>query len=116
VGLLAPESFFDKFAGREPALVSVLPSYNEHVTRDYGGMNLAQSAVLLEATVTLARAAVIAGLSALISGGAHLAFHASDEGTLSTSEQAGNPTALALPVAVSAGLLVVEWRSQPRTA
>ncbi len=108
--LFAPQSFFDDFPGSGLALVSALPPYNEHLTRDYGSMNLALALVLIIGAATLARWVVVAGLGAvLVNGVTHFIFHADPQGSLSDSDQTSNLVALALPIVVAAALLVVVW-------
>ncbi len=110
-GLFAPESFFDDFPGSGHHWVSSLPPYNEHLTRDYGSMNLVLAVVLAIAAATLSRVAVLAALLAvLVNGVPHFVFHAGHQGGLSDGEQAANLIALAMPIALASLLLVVAWR------
>lgn len=109
--LVAPESFFDDFPGNGHAWVSALPPYNEHLTRDYGSMNLAIAIVLAMGAATLSRHLVLAGLVAvLVNAVPHFVFHASHQGVLSDGDQVANLGALALPIVVPALLLVLQWR------
>jgi hypothetical protein len=108
--LLAPRSFFDDFPGSGLRLVAALPPYNEHLTRDFGSLNLALAVVIAAAAISMSRPLVVAALAAvLVNGIPHLLFHASHQGTLSDSDQAANLIGLAMPVAVAAALLFVEW-------
>lgn len=108
--LFAPRSFFDDFPGSGLQLVAALPPYNEHLTRDFGSLNLALAAVIAAAAITMARALVVTALAAvLINGIPHLLFHASHQAALSDSDQAANLVGLAMPVVVAAALLSVEW-------
>ncbi len=110
-GLFAPGSFFHDFPGIGHRWVASLPPYNEHLVRDYGSMNLALAAVLAIAAATLSRAAVLAGLLAvLVNGVPHLVFHAGHQGSLSDGEQAANLIAQAMPLGLAALLLVMAWR------
>lgn len=116
--LLAPQSFFDEFPGDGVALVAALPPYNEHLTRDFGSLNLALAVVLAMAAVTASRPLVLAALAAtVVNGVPHLLFHASHQGGLSDSDQAANLIGLAAPIAIAGALLFAEWwRSvMPRT-
>jgi hypothetical protein len=108
--LLAPQSFFDDFPGNGLALVAALPPYNEHLTRDFGSLNLAMAVVLGAAALTLSRPLVLTALAAtLVNGVPHLLFHASHQGTLGDGDQAANLIGLAMPVVVAGGLLFFAW-------
>jgi hypothetical protein len=109
--LFAPASFFEDFPGSGHAWVSALPPYNEHLTRDYGSMNLAIVVVLAMGAATLSRSLVVAGLVAvLVNAVPHFVFHASHQGTLSDGDQIANLGALAVPIVVATLLLILQWR------
>jgi nucleoside-diphosphate-sugar epimerase len=63
--------------------VALLPAYNEHLVRDFGGMNLAMAVVFGVAAVTLDRRLAATALVAyLVFAVPHLAFHAGATGAL----------------------------------
>jgi hypothetical protein len=75
--LLAPRSFYDGFPLPGHPWVALLPPYNEHLLRDFGGLNLAMAVVLGVSAVTLDRRLVFTVLAAyLVSGVPHMIFHA----------------------------------------
>jgi hypothetical protein len=75
--LFAPADFFRSFPlGR--GWVRELPPYNEHLTRDVGGLYLGFAVLFAWAAVTLERALVLPLCVAwCVFSAAHLAFHAS---------------------------------------
>jgi hypothetical protein len=75
--LFAPADFFRSFPlGR--GWVQALPPYNEHLTRDVGGLYLGFAVMFAWAAATLERALVLPlCLAWCVFSIAHLAFHAS---------------------------------------
>ena len=75
--LFAPADFFRSFPlGR--GWVHALPPYNDHLTRDVGGLYLGFAVLFAWAAVTLERALVLPlCLAWCVFSVAHLAFHAS---------------------------------------
>ena len=73
---LAPESFFRDFPlGR--GWVALLPPYNEHLTRDVGGLSLALVVVLVAAAVRGDRwSARVAAVATAVFAVPHTVFHA----------------------------------------
>jgi hypothetical protein len=70
--LLAPRSFYGGFPLPGHPWVTLLPPYNEHLLRDFGGLNLAMAVVLGVSAVTLDRRLVFTALAAdLVSGVQH---------------------------------------------
>jgi hypothetical protein len=71
-----PRSFYDDFPWPGHPWVALLPAYNEHLVRDFGGMNLAMAVVFGVAAVTLDRRLATTALVAyLVFALPHLAFH-----------------------------------------
>jgi hypothetical protein len=71
-----PRSFYDDFPWPGHPWVGPLPAYNEHLIRDFGGMNLALAVVFAVAAATLDRRLAGTALVAyLIFAAPHLAFH-----------------------------------------
>lgn len=109
-----PRSFYDDFPGLGRVWVAVDGPYNEHLVRDFGGLNLALAFVAVMALVTgstlLARTA---GGAALISGVPHLLYHAAH---LDAFETTGDAVAslLALSLAVVAALVAAVAPVKPR--
>lgn len=97
--LLLPKSFFDL------RWVSYFPPYNEHLMRDYGGLNLGLAVMLTVATVAMERQLVLTALSAyLVVSGSHFVFHAVhlEHFTVgdAITQTAGLAGALVIPVAL----------------
>jgi hypothetical protein len=71
-----PRGFYDDFPWPGHHWVAALPAYNEHLVRDFGGMNLAMAVVFGAAAATLdRRMAATALLAYLVFAVPHLAFH-----------------------------------------
>jgi hypothetical protein len=104
--LAAPRSFYDHFPGGGHEWVSALGPYDEHLVRDVGSLEVALVVLALFAIVTLDRRVVqIALVAFLVAGVPHLAFHASETGALSTTDNVLSLAGLALPVVVPLALL-----------
>ena len=73
---LWPRGFYDDFPWPGHSWVGLLPAYNEHLVRDFGGMNLAMAVVFGVAAVTLDRRLATTALVAyLVFALPHLVFH-----------------------------------------
>ena len=71
-----PRSFYDDFPWPGHPWVASLPAYNEHLVRDFGGMNLAVAVVFGVAAATLDRRLAATALVAyLVFALPHLVFH-----------------------------------------
>jgi hypothetical protein len=71
-----PRGFYDDFPWPGHLWVAALPAYNEHLVRDFGGMNLAMAVVFGVAAATLDRRLAATALVAyLVFAAPHLAFH-----------------------------------------
>jgi hypothetical protein len=75
--LLAPRGFYDDFP-LGGGWVRALPPYNEHLTRDVGGLYLGFTVLFVWCAVTLHRALIVPVCVAWsVFATAHLIFHAS---------------------------------------
>jgi hypothetical protein len=107
----APRSFYDHYPGLGRAWVAVNGPYNEHLVRDVGGLNLALTAVLIVALITLSRPTIIAAsIASLLYGIPHLVYHIANTDGLDTSDVAVSLGGLALFAAVPIGLIVLSPR------
>ena len=72
-----PRSFYEDFPAPGWGWVSTLGSYNEHLVRDYGAMNLALGVLLSSAAICLERCLTqVALLTYLAFATPHFLFHA----------------------------------------
>jgi hypothetical protein len=107
----APRSFYDNFPGLGRAWVRVDGPFNEHLVRDVGGLNLAVSAVLIAAFVTLSRSMIIAAsVATLLYGVPHLVYHIANSDGLGSGDVIVSIGGLALFAAVPIALIVVSRR------
>ena len=107
----APRSFYDNFPGLGRAWVRVDGPFNEHLVRDVGGLNLAISAVLIAAFVTLSRPMIIAAsVATLLYGVPHLVYHIANTDGLGSGDVIVSIGGLALFAAVPIALIVVSRR------
>ncbi|MGB6058715.1 MAG: hypothetical protein WBF71_10655 [Microthrixaceae bacterium] len=105
---LAPRSFYDDFPGLGAVWVAVDGPYNEHLIRDVGGLNLALSAVLIAALVTLSAQLVgAAAVAALVYGFPHLVYHLFNTDGLRTGDVIASIGGLTLFVLLGVSLLLV---------
>jgi hypothetical protein len=104
---VAPRNFYDTFPGAGHHWVAVDGPYNQHLMRDFGGLNLALGIVLAVAAVTLGRTIVrTATAAALASGVPHLLYHATHTSVLATTgDKVGTLVPLALWVVGAAVVL-----------
>lgn len=108
--LASPSGFYESFpSGR--GWVALDGPYNEHLIRDFGGLNLGLGLVLAVAAVvggrTLARTAAGA---ALLFGVPHLVYHAAHLEPYGTADAVGNVVALGGAVVAAVAVLVLTAR------
>jgi len=114
----APRAFFDDFPlGR--GWVASEPPYNEHLVRDFGGLNLGLACVLLVAAVVGGRVLVrTAAVASLLFAVPHLTFHLRHR-VLDGADALLSPGMLALGALLAVAVLAVGSgdgnRRQPRT-
>jgi hypothetical protein len=112
--LAAPRSFFDVFPGGGRHWVSADGPYNEHLMRDFGGLNLGLAIVAVIAAITLSRPTVIAAaLAALAFAVPHLTYHLFHLDLYDTSDQVANVVALGGAVVLPIAALVLAARLAP---
>lgn len=105
--LLAPRSFYGDFPfGR--GWVETLPAYNEHLTRDVGGLFLATAVILIAAAIYLQRRLVGVALGSwLCFAVPHLIYHLLNLEPYATGDAIANTVSLVLTVALPVWLLVL---------
>jgi hypothetical protein len=118
---IAPRSFYDDFPLGIGGWVSALPEYNEHLTRDVGGLFLATGFVLLAAAMFLERRLLaVALVSYLLFSIPHTIFHLFNLEPFGTGDAIGNVIALTATVVLPIWLLYVArgdaGRESSRTA
>ena len=104
---LAPHSFYDDFPGGGRHWISADGPFNEHLVRDFGGLNLALGLVSVVALFTLGPAIVRAAAgAALVFAVPHFVYHLANLDRYDTSDQVANVIALSgailLPLVVLA--------------
>lgn len=111
--LAAPHSFYTSFPGGRGWVAADGP-YNEHLVRDFGGLNLGLAIVLLVAaalgTKALARTAAVAGLAF---AGPHLVYHLAHLDVYGGADKAGNVISLSGSVIMLAAALVLSSSGRP---
>jgi hypothetical protein len=112
-----PRSFYDDFPWPGRLWVATLPAYNEHLVRDFGGMNLAMAVVFGVAAATLDRRLTTTVLVAyLVFAVPHLAFHLQHLEPFGTVDAVAQGVTLAVAALLPLPLLVLARRaSAPRT-
>jgi nucleoside-diphosphate-sugar epimerase len=111
--VLSPHGFYDSFPGGRGWVAADGP-FNEHLLRDFGGLNLALGFLLAVAAVvagrTLARTAAV---SALLFAVPHLVYHLAHLDAYDTADAVGNVASLSLAVVLPVAVLVMT-RARPR--
>lgn len=109
----APASFYTSFpAGR--AWVAADGAYNEHLIRDFGGLNLALMLVTAAAARSMRPDFVrLAAAATLLYAVPHLAYHASHLEPYGTADALGNVATLASAVVLPLWLAISPGRTIP---
>lgn len=104
---LSPTSFYDDFPlGR--GWVEALPSYNEHLMRDVGGLFMATGLVLVVAGLWLERRVVMLALASyLLFTIPHTVYHLLNLEPYGTGDAIGNVIALGATVVLPVYLVVL---------
>jgi hypothetical protein len=102
----APRAFYDSFPWPGRRWVSALGPYNEHLTRDVGGLYLALLALSTWAAVRPSSELLrVTGVAWLASGVPHLVFHLGHLAMFDPVDQIGMAMSLVATV-IAAGVLV----------
>lgn len=114
---LAPTSFYRTFPLPGHPWVSLLPPYNEHLTRDVGELSLALTVVLTAAAVTgrWLLSAVAVGAAAVYAV-PHAVFHFLHLEGFPTPDAIAQSVGIALQLVVVAVVGWLLWRDRPRSA
>lgn len=84
-GLIAPHSFFADFPGAGHHWVSPMGPYDQHLVRDYAGLELGFAVLLVCAAIWFERRLVLVAGAAFMAGTVpHFAYHLTTTGMLST--------------------------------
>jgi len=103
-----PRSFYTDFPLPGHRWVANLPSYNEHVLRDFGGLNLALAVVFGVAAVTLHPVLVRAVLAGyLVFAVPHLVFHLNHLQPFGRTDAAAQTVALTAVAVLPMALLAL---------
>jgi nucleoside-diphosphate-sugar epimerase len=114
--LLSPHGFYDSFPGGRGWVAADGP-FNEHLLRDFGGLNLALGFLLAAAAITGGRTlARVASVSALLFAVPHLAYHLAHLDVYDTGDAVGNVASLSLAALVPIAVLVTTRRPRQEDA
>jgi hypothetical protein len=103
----APRSFYDSFPLAGHHWVSMLGAYNEHLTRDVGGLYLALLVISAWAVVRpRAEGFAMAGAAWLVFSIPHFIYHLLHLGMFGPADKAGNITSLGGTIILAALLLL----------
>lgn len=102
-----PHSFYDSFPGGRGWVAADGP-FNEHLVRDFGGLNLGLGFLLAVAAInagrTLARTAAV---SALLFAVPHLVYHLSNLDVYDAADKVGNVASLSVAAVLPIAVLVM---------
>jgi hypothetical protein len=110
-----PRWFYDDFPWPGHPWVGPLPAYNEHLIRDFGGMNLALAVVFAVAAATLDRRLARTALVAyLVFATPHLVFHLNHLAPFATVDAVAQTAALVALAVLPLPLLTLAGRLNTR--
>jgi hypothetical protein len=110
---LAPKSFYSSFPIAGHAWVSLLPPYNEHLTRDVGELSLALTIVLGAAALTGYRLlSVVALVAVAVYAVPHAVFHVLHLESFPASDAVAQTIGIGLQLAVIGILAWLLWRDR----
>ncbi|MGV9359937.1 hypothetical protein [Amycolatopsis sp. NPDC003731] len=116
--LVSPTGFYQAFPGFRAGWVAMDGPFNEHLLRDFGGLNLALAALLIGAAVIGTTAvARLVGVAGLLFGLPHFLYHLGHVSHFEQIDQVLIITTTALGVVVPLAVLAVPGRrvSPPAT-
>ncbi|MEU5261305.1 hypothetical protein [Amycolatopsis sp. NPDC021455] len=116
--LVSPTGFYQDFPGFRTGWVAMDGAFNEHLLRDFGGLNLALAALLIGAAVIGTTAvARLAAVSALLFGVPHFLYHLGHVAHFARTDQVLIVATTGLGVVVPLVLLLLPGRrvSPPAT-
>jgi hypothetical protein len=116
--LISPTGFYQDFPGFRSGWVAMDGPFNEHLLRDFGGLNLALAALLIGAAVIGTTAvARLAAVPALLFGAPHFFYHLGHLGHFERIDQVLILATTGLGVLLPLALLLVPGRrvSSPAT-
>jgi hypothetical protein len=109
--LLAPMSFYRSFPIPGHAWVSLLPPYNEHLTRDVGELSLALTVLLVAAAVSGQwLLSVVAIIASAVYAVPHAIYHALHLDGFPTGDAVAQTVGIALQLVVVAIVAWLLWR------
>ena len=115
--LLAPMSFYRSFPVPGHAWVSLLPPYNEHLTRDVGELSLALAVLLVAAAVTGQRLlSAVAIIATAVYAVPHAVYHALHLEGFPTGDAVAQMVGIVLQLVVIAVVAWLLWRDRARLA
>lgn len=108
-----PRAFYDDFPNGR-GWVAIDGPFNEHLVRDFGGLNLALACTLLVATVVGGRWLVrTAAAASLLFAVPHLAYHLRHLEHYDGGDKAANVVSLGVAVVLGVAVLALSLRSEP---
>jgi len=106
---VSPRSFYENFPGGGRHWVALDGAYNEHLVRDFGGLNLALAFVTIVAFVHLTPVLVrVAAGAWLLWSIPHFVYHARHLGVYETADKFANMFSLGLAIGGPVVLLLLD--------
>ena len=115
--LFAPISFYRSVPVPGHAWISLLPPYNEHLTRDVGELSLALAVLLVAAAVTGQRLlSAVAIIATAVYAVPHAVYHALHLEGFPTGDAVAQMVGIVLQLVVIAVVAWLLWRDRARQA
>ena len=110
-----PAQFYRTFPGGGRTWVALNGPYNEHLVRDFGGLNLTLALLLVVAVVTMTTTMVrTASVGYLVFGIPHLVYHLRHLDVFNSTDKAVNAVILSLAVLSALGALLLSLQAAER--
>ena len=112
-----PHQFYRTYPGGGRTWVAVNGPYNEHLVRDFGGLNLMLTVLLVVAIVNMSTVMVrTASVGYLMFGIPHLVYHLRHLDVFTATDKVVNATLLSLAVLAALGVLLLSLLPEERAA
>jgi hypothetical protein len=110
-----PHQFYRTFPGGGRTWVAVNGPYNEHLVRDFGGLNLTLAVLLIVAVVSMSTAMVrTAAVGYLVFGIPHLVYHLRHLDVFTSTDKVVNAVILSLAAAMALAALLLSLPARER--
>lgn len=113
-GIVAPRSLFGNYPGAGHHWLAALGPYNEHLIRDFAGMELGFTVLLLAAAIWFTpRLVLISGTAFFVATLPHFVYHLTTTGSFSTPDNVASLGGFVLEFGLVGAAMAVALRDRP---